>query len=229
MKIIKTYESYNNLKDLDLGSFSFSGKIKKSKIIQNSDGTFDYDGDLDFDKINLKSLTEIPIRFRKVSGGFYCSSNQLTNLEGAPLEVGEGFYCDTNLLTSLQGAPSTVGGYFSCIQNKLTSLQYAPLEVGGDFWCSSNHLLSKACLSVIVGGYFHFDEEPFKITDEVIKTVKQMTLEQQMSELDFFGKYDKEAYEMLLNVLDSLGVDYSTHRKEMFSRVEDNKDLNTFF
>ena len=111
MKIIKTYESYN-LNDLDLGRFS--EKIDKRFLTQNSDGTYDYNSFLNFNYMDLKSLTEIPIKFRKVDGNFDCFSNQLTSLEGAPLEVMGGFWCSLNKLTSLQGAPSTVGGPFMC-------------------------------------------------------------------------------------------------------------------
>jgi hypothetical protein len=288
MKIIKTYESYNNLEDLDLGRFSKI--IVKSLLIPNSDGTFDYDGDLDFNYMGLVSLKEIPIRFRKVKGNFSCVDNELISLQYAPLEVGGDFLCPLNKLTSLQYAPSKVGSFncsfnkltnlqyapleisgdffctsnlikslegvpsviyghffcssnrlislqyapskvgrdFNCSENYLISLQYAPLEVGEDFNCSENYLLSKGCSSVIKDKFW-FDKNPFKITNTVIEIVNSMTYDQQMAELDFFGKYDSEAYKMFLEILDDLDVDYGTHRKEMFDRVKDNKELNTFF
>jgi hypothetical protein len=225
--------------------------IDKSKIIPNSDGTFDYDGDLDFYSMGLKSLDEITVRFRNVNGDFECSYNRLISLQGAPFTVGGSFYCSSNQLTNLEGAPLRVGGDFGCSSNKLTSLQYAPSYVGGEFYCSfnnlislqyapstvggdyfschTNNLLSKECSSVlVVNCKFDSNRNPFEITDEVIETVKRMTLEQQILELNFFGKHDKEAYGMLLKVLDGLGVEVK-NRKEMFDRVKDNKDLNTFF
>jgi hypothetical protein len=209
------------IRNLDLGRFS--GKIKKSKIILNSDGTFDYKGDLTFGLMNLKSLTEISIRFRKVSGDFFCSSNELTSLEGSPLEIGGHFNCFDNELINLEGAPLKVGGYFNCISNLLISLQYAPLKVVGNFQCWNNNLLSKGCSSVLVNGSYDFNPNPLKITDEVIETVKQMTYDQQMSELKFFDENDLNASKMFQEVLDSLGVEYGTHRKEMRNIV---KDLN---
>ena len=57
-------------------------------------------------------LTKIPINFTEVGGGFYCSSNELTSLEGAPKEVGGSFYCWGNQLTSLEGKPESIGGNF---------------------------------------------------------------------------------------------------------------------
>jgi hypothetical protein len=268
MKIIKTYESYNNLEDLDLGRFS--EKINKSLLISNSDGTYDYKGSLYFQYMNIKSLTEIPIKLRKVIADFYCTSNELISLEGAPLEVGGDFHCDYNDLISFKGSPKKIGLDFWCNHNQIISFQYAPLEVGGDFYCTQNNLISLQyapstvgedfiCLknklvslqyapskiggrlncwsnyllskkhSSAVKGNFDPDPNPFSVTDGVIETVKRMTHEQQMAELKFFDEHDKNASKMLQEILNDLGVDYGTHRKEMFNSVKDNKDLNTFF
>jgi hypothetical protein len=253
---------HNNLEDLDLGRFS--EKIHKLWLTLNDDGTYDYDGSLNLESMQLKSLKEIPIRFRRVNGffscsnnkltslegapleisehfncyenqlislqysplevggTFHCSSNQLTSLEGAPLEVGGHFWCSYNKLTSLQYSPSKIGGTLGCFKNKLISLQYAPSVVNGGVWCDSNNLLSKECLSV-VQGEFIFKNNTFSVSKEVIRTVKQMTYEQQMAELKFFDEHDINASKMFQEVLDSLGVKYGTHRKEMRNIV---KDLN---
>ena len=40
----------------------------------------------------LKTCFPSFIKFNKVSSGFYCSSNQLTSLEGCPVTVGGDFY-----------------------------------------------------------------------------------------------------------------------------------------
>jgi hypothetical protein len=163
--------------DLDLGMFKY--RIDKSLLTLNSDRTYDYKGDLDFFELSLKSLTEIPIKFRKVKGNFWCSNNQLISLQGAPLEV---------------------GGRFWCSRNKLISLQYAPSTVGVSFFSLNNSLLSKKCLSV-VKGEFNAEKNPFSITDKVIETVKLMTNEQQISELNFFRAHDQKAFEMMNNLL----------------------------
>lgn len=101
----------------------------------NSDGTVDVDGDVSF---SHKKLTKLPLKFKSVSGNFYCHSNSLTSLEGAPSNVGGSFYCSNNNLTSLKGAPSSVGGYFYCNRNRLISLEGAPSNVGSGFYCDDN-------------------------------------------------------------------------------------------
>ncbi len=42
------------------------------------------------------NLKKIPVKFGRVRGGFDCSSNSLTSLQGAPKEVGDDFDCSTN-------------------------------------------------------------------------------------------------------------------------------------
>jgi hypothetical protein len=71
-------------------------------------------GDVD---LYNKNLTKIPFKFRKVTGNFNCSRNQLKSLNGCPSSVSGGFYCHYNQLTSLNGCPSSVDGYFFCYDN----------------------------------------------------------------------------------------------------------------
>jgi len=85
--------------------------------IINDDLTIDVKRDVDLYYKNLSSFPEY-IKFNKVEGGFYCSYNQLTSLEGSPSSVGGSFLCDNNQLTSLEGGPSSVGGTFFCRNNK---------------------------------------------------------------------------------------------------------------
>ena len=86
---------------------------------------------------------------RKVTGDFnVVDSNQLTDLKGAPEEVGDTFYCSYNYgLVSLEGCPKKIDGNFmcnSCI--RLTSLEGAPEEVGGAFSCCNCNITSlKGC------------------------------------------------------------------------------------
>ncbi len=44
--------------------------IRKYKI--NEDGTIDVDGDVD---LSGKELTELPLKFRNITGDFYCYKN----------------------------------------------------------------------------------------------------------------------------------------------------------
>ena len=96
----------------------------------NSDGSIDVDGRVDLYK---KGLTELPLRFNKVTGYFLC---------------------DDNNLTTLKGCPRWIGGNFICSYNQLTSLEFSPDYVGGDFWCQYNKLTNNYCDSEI-GGYFY--------------------------------------------------------------------------
>jgi hypothetical protein len=105
----------------------------------NSDGSIDVDADVNL--IN-KSLRQLPLRFGKVRGNFYCSLNKLTSLEGSPISVGATFNCTDNKLTSLVGGPESVGENFACSYNKLTNLIGAPTTVGGDFTLLRNKLTS---------------------------------------------------------------------------------------
>ena len=145
----------------------------------NPDGSIDVDGEFDnnvsFDpsrssstKLRYKpskknKLTELPIKFNKVGGNFYCNNNELTTLEGAPKEVGGDFKCNENKLTSLEGGPVSVGGDFICRNNQLTSLQGAPKKVGVDFYCSRNKLTSLVGCPKIIHGDFYCREN--QITD----------------------------------------------------------------
>jgi hypothetical protein len=92
-------------------------KICKKYGISNYtivDGLVNVDGN-----VNLynKGLTEIPLRFGRVSGDFDCSCNKLTTLKGSPLYV---------------------SGHFYCGWNNLTNLKYSPMEVCGDYYCYGN-------------------------------------------------------------------------------------------
>ena len=120
--------------------------------INKKTGLVDIEGDFDCAKKKLKDFQGV--RFGVVTGGFYCSYNKLTSLEGAPQEVGGDFNCSDNKLPSLEGAPKKVDGDFYCSYNKLTSLEGAPQEVGGNFSCSNNSLTSLYGAPQVVKGNF---------------------------------------------------------------------------
>jgi len=111
--------------------------INRKRLLTGIIMSIDVDGDVN---ISSEILTKLPLKFRNVSGGFYCYNNQLTTLEGGPSSVGGNFYCYENQLTTLEGGPSSVGGNFNCYENQLTTLEGGPSSVGGDFDCSINKL-----------------------------------------------------------------------------------------
>jgi hypothetical protein len=96
----------------------------------NPDGSIDVDGDVD---LSFNDLTELPLRFNKVTGNFNCGVNNLT---------------------SLKGSPKWVGGYFSCSYNRLPSLEFSPDYVGGWFDCRWNNLTNNYCIAEIKGNFY---------------------------------------------------------------------------
>jgi len=117
----------------------------------NPDGTVDVDGGV---SLYGRGLTKLPLKFGYVSGYFDCRRNQLTSLEGAPIEVGGDFSCNTNHLKSLEGGPQRVSRSFQCNENKLTSLKGCPEKLGSSFLCEYNQLTSLEGGPKEVGGYF---------------------------------------------------------------------------
>jgi hypothetical protein len=175
---MKYLKSYNKLFESEKSLNDICREYEITDYIINDDGSIDVDGN-----VNLfnRELTKLPLKFRNVSGdfychnnkltslegcplsvggGFYCHYNRLTSLEGCPLSVGGGFYCDYNELTSLEGCPRSVGGDFSFSSNELTSLEGGPLSVGGNFWCHSNELTSLEGCPRSVGGSFYCSGNP---------------------------------------------------------------------
>ena len=103
----------------------------------NDDGSVDVIGDV---RLGSLKLTELPLKFNKVSGHFYCHSNKLTSLEGCPEWIGGNFYGEYNKLTSLEGGPKIVEMSYDCLNNNLTTLKGCPEKVGSAFHAGSNQL-----------------------------------------------------------------------------------------
>jgi hypothetical protein len=132
MRYIKLYEGFQSESEVD-------EICKKYRIWDwsiNSEGLVDVNGSVELES---KGLTELPLKFGKVTGSFFCSNNNLVSLEGAPKEVGVNFWCSSNKLTSLEGCPHTVGCHFHCQDNQLTSFEGVQ-KIGGDFYCEVNPL-----------------------------------------------------------------------------------------
>jgi len=183
MRYIKVFEEFE-----DIDSLCQKYGIENYTVV---DGLVNVDGDVD---LSDKSLTKIPIKFGSVSGGFYCNSNKLTSLEGAPQSVGSDFDCNSNKLTSLEGAPQSVGSDFDCHSNKLASLEGAPQIVGGDFYCHSNKLASLEGAPQSVGGDFYCSYNTPQIVGGTFycgNTVKEIwKLFADKSKIDLLNYYD---------------------------------------
>ena len=82
-------------------------------------------------------LTELPLKFNKVSKGFYIYNNKLTTLKGCPKYVGNHFNCSKNDLNSLEYSPEYVGESFIFnLNHNITSLIGCPKYVGGNIKCT---------------------------------------------------------------------------------------------
>ena len=127
-------------------------------------------GDLYLHSLHLTVLPDI-LKNISVGGNFWCGSNNLTSLQGAPTNVGGSFICSYNKLTTLEGSPTNVGGSFYCNNNELTSLKGGPVEVGVDFDCSYNNLTSLKGAPKSVGRDFYCIDNPVQFTEDQVRAV----------------------------------------------------------
>ena len=147
MKYLKIYEEFDYSDEL-------IHEICKKYAIENyviNNGLVDVNGDV---FLIERGLSDLPLRFGKVSGNFDISENNITSLEGCPEEVGGNFECSENKLTSLEGSPKEIGGGFNCSENRLTSLNGCPIEVGASFYCGDNNLTTLEGAPSIINGNF---------------------------------------------------------------------------
>ena len=152
----------------------FLKRLKDEERIDNyivrPDGIVDVEGDVNLFEMDL---TKIPIKFGVVTGFFDCSHNQLTNLQGAPEEVGGSFYCSYNQLTSLQGAPEEVGRWFVCHHNLLTSLEGCSKKLKKSFYCYDNQLTTLRGCPEKLGEVLYCYDNPVYFTHKDIELAKQ--------------------------------------------------------
>lgn len=131
--------------------------IRMGAFFIRKDGLVDINGDVN---ISNTKLQQLPLKFGKIYGDFYCHSNKLTTLENAPYYVGGNFCCHSNKLTSLEFGPKEVEGFYACHLNNLKSLTGAPKNINGSFNCFSNKLTSLINGPSKVGGnYYTFNNE----------------------------------------------------------------------
>jgi len=174
MKYLSVFKIFGNLDDIH----SICKKYGIKNYTINDDGSIDVHGDVHLD---YKNLGKLPLKFGRVTGGFYCTYNRLTSLEGAPKSVGGNFYCGYNKLTSLEGAPKSVGGNFSCGNNQLASLEGSPQSVGGYLNYAHNNLASLEGYPQHADGDFYCMDNPiYKIFD----------LFGDKSKIELFNEYD---------------------------------------
>ena len=103
----------------------------------NKNGKVDADGDVYI----TKDVSELPIKFGKVSGNFDCGCINLKTLRGCPEYVDGYFDCSYNNLKSLRYCPRYVGKNFYCDFNEIKSLKYTQKHLYGNLSCSYNNLI----------------------------------------------------------------------------------------
>jgi hypothetical protein len=125
--------------------------LKNVDYTINPDDTIDVNGDVDLCN-RLGDMKKLPVKFRKVSGYFICSSNKLTTLEGCPNYVGGGFSCSNNKLTTLKGIEKC--------------------EIIGNFYCTRNDIPPENYIYIITaknGGKIYTDNSQI---DDILNTYK---------------------------------------------------------
>jgi hypothetical protein len=155
MKHVKRYqELFESQTELTPEQTEWLDKCTGGKWTLNPQtGLVDVSGGFNCSSQNLTDFKGV--RFGVVTEHFKCGNNKLTSLEGAPQKVGRNFSCSVNKLASLEGAPQEVGDYFACYDNELTSLEGAPKKVRLGFNCGNNKLTSLKDAPQEVGGYFN--------------------------------------------------------------------------
>jgi hypothetical protein len=127
MKYLKLFESFENIDEI-------------CKLYGIKNYIINKDGSIDTNDVYLysKRLTKLPLKFNKVNGVFECARNNLTSLEGSPVEVNGYFGCHNNQLTSFEFAPRIIRGGFDCRNNNIKSFEYFPMFVKEGFYCDNN-------------------------------------------------------------------------------------------
>jgi len=90
---MKYLKSYTNLFENHQSIHDICKEYDITNYTINDDLSIDVNGVVNLYK---RSLMKLPLKFRNVSGDFYCDSNQLVSLEGAPQSVGGDFDCANN-------------------------------------------------------------------------------------------------------------------------------------
>lgn len=85
-------------------------------------------------------LTEIPVKFNRVTKSFLCQHNKLKTLKNAPQYVGGDFNCSSNQIKELTHSPKIVKGHFSCSKNKIENFKGIADEIGGRLDATSNKI-----------------------------------------------------------------------------------------
>jgi hypothetical protein len=113
MNYLKTYQFFDPIVII-----TKLNRYKKVKYTLNKDNSIDVKGNVD---LLHRNLTELPVKFGKVTGNFYC---------------------DNNLLTSLEHGPKTVTGNFNFAINKFPENIQEKIDNFKGTWQELLHLMN---------------------------------------------------------------------------------------
>lgn len=145
-------------------------KYKIENYTINSDGSIDVVGDVNLSNYNIEN---IPLKINKLNGDFYIGwSNILKSLEGSPNEISGDFFASGLNITDLKGCPEKVGGNFDIANNKkLTSLEGGPKWVGGNFDVKNSMLSNLNHFAEYVGGNINVSSNNFTTLEGLPKHI----------------------------------------------------------
>ncbi len=129
MRYLRLFENREEISKLEMFKIHriCRGVGIKNYII-NPDGSVDVSGSVSLDFWMKNStflgsgLRRLPFRFRRVTGYFNCTNNNLTTLEGVPNYIGGNFRCNNNNLTDLEHFPEYVTGHVYIYNNPIYSM-----------------------------------------------------------------------------------------------------------
>ena len=145
----------------------------------NKDGSIDVKDDVHIEGLYL---TEMPLRFNKVYGNFYCDSNNITSLKGSPNWVSGNFECSNNNIKSLEHSPKNVGDNFYCEENYIYNLDKFDCVFKGIFNCLNNP----------IGTLFNEVSYDFIQAFKSLKVVKDKELNIRRFKYLMFNIFDKK-------------------------------------
>lgn len=100
------------------------------KYIINDDLTVDVNNSV---YLTNAFVPKFPVQFGIIKGDFYCNSNRLISLKGAPYEVKGTFNCGDNQLTNLDYCPKIIGNILNIYLNPIATLKGFDSQIGGEF------------------------------------------------------------------------------------------------
>lgn len=169
-------------------------------------------------------------RFSKVidKSKIFLNSDGTYDYVGALNFIGLGLYS----LTEIPFQFRTVNGNFDCSFNNLISFNGAPYSINSDriygcaFCCTDNNIISRTGIpkKFKLAVSYRLDNNPFQITYKTIEVLKRMTIEQRVSELNFFKRnHDYIMYEKLQTVLEENDLGYGEETIRMVENVKEKK------